>query len=65
MPVATIIAPTIQGLAIGQCAAHFIRKPPATMKELFEVMRQYARSDDDFKCRMAARNQIIQAAKIP
>ena len=62
---ATIIAATIEGLAIGQCTAHFIRKPPATMKELFEVMRQYARSDDDFKRQKAAHNQLRQVAKIP
>jgi DNA-binding GntR family transcriptional regulator len=46
---ATIIAAAIEGLAIRQCAAHFAREPLTTMKELFEVMRQYARSDDDFK----------------
>ena len=65
VPEATVIAATIEGLAIGQCAGHFAREPPATMKELFEVMRQYARLDDDFKRRKAARNQLRQAAKIP
>ena len=36
---ATIIAATIEGLAIGHCTAHFVRELPATVKELFEVMR--------------------------
>ena len=49
VPEATIIAATIEGLAIGQCAAKLSRKPPATVKELFEIMGHYARSDDDFK----------------
>ena len=62
---ATIIAATIEGLAIGQCATHFAREPLGTVKELFKVMRQYARSDDDFKHRKAAHNQLRQAAKIP
>ena len=62
---ATVIAVAIEGLEIGQCAAHFTREPPATMKELFKVTRQYARSDDDFKHRKAAHNQLRQATKIP
>lgn len=49
VPKATIIVATIEGLAIGQCTTHFTREPSATVKELFEVMRQYSRSDDDFK----------------
>ena len=49
MPKATVIATTIEGLAVGQCATKLSRKPPATVKELFEIMGQYARSDDDFK----------------
>ena len=61
---ATIIAAAIEGLAIGECAAHFTRELPATVKELFKVMRQYARSNDDFKRRKAARNQLKQASKI-
>lgn len=65
VPEATVIATAIEGLAIGQCAAHFAREPPSTMKELFEVMRQYPRSDDDFKHRKAARNQLRQTTKIP
>jgi hypothetical protein len=39
VPEATVIAMTTEGLAIGQCAAHFARELPSTMKELFEVMR--------------------------
>jgi hypothetical protein len=64
VPEATVIAVAIEGLAIGQCAVHFTREPLTTLKELFEVMRQYARSDDYFKCRKATRNQLRQAAKI-
>lgn len=65
VPEATVIAATIEGLAIGQCTTHFIWEPPVTVKELFEVMRQNARSYDDFKCQKAARNQLRQAAKTP
>jgi hypothetical protein len=39
VPEATVIAVAIEGLAIGQCAAHFAREPLTTVKELFEVMR--------------------------
>jgi hypothetical protein len=38
-----------EGLAIGQCVAHFTRNYPTSIRELFEVMRQYARSDYDLK----------------
>jgi len=65
LPEATIIAAAIEGLAISQCIAHFARELPTTMKELFKVMRQYARSDDDFKRWKAAHNQLREAAKIP
>jgi hypothetical protein len=51
-----MITAAIEGLAIGQCAAHFARNYPTSVKELFEVMRQYARSDDDLKKRKATRN---------
>jgi hypothetical protein len=53
---ANVIAVAIEVLAIGQCVAHFAREPPHTVKELFEVMSQYARSDDDFKRQKAVRN---------
>jgi hypothetical protein len=39
VPEATIIAAAIEGLAIGQCVAHFAREPLTIVKELFEVMR--------------------------
>ena len=48
-PEKTVIATAVEGLAIGQCAAHFARNYPTSVWELFEVMRQYARSDDDLK----------------
>ena len=41
-PKETIIAVVVEGLAIGQCVAHFARNYPTTVKELFEIMRQYA-----------------------
>ena len=44
-----VIAAAMEGLPIGQCAAHFARNYPTSIRELFEVMRQYARSDDDLK----------------
>ena len=47
----TVIAAAVEGLAIGQCAAHFARNYPTSVKELFDVMRQYTRSDDDLKKR--------------
>jgi len=49
VPEATIIVATTEGLAVGQCATKLSRKPPEMVKELFEIMGQYARSDDDFK----------------
>ena len=45
----TMIAAAIKRLAIGQCVVHFTRNYPTTVKDLFEIMRQYARSDDDLK----------------
>jgi 3-methyladenine DNA glycosylase Tag len=56
VPEATVIAVAIEGLAVGQYAAKLSRKPPTTVKELFEIMGQYAKSDDDFKRRKAARS---------
>jgi len=47
----TVIVVVVEGLAIGQCAAHFARNYPTSVRELFEVMRQYVRSDDDLKKR--------------
>jgi hypothetical protein len=46
---ATIIAAAIEGLAVGQCVAKISRKPPIIVKEMFKIMGQYAKSDDDFK----------------
>jgi len=34
-----VIAAAVEGLAIGQCAAHFAKNYPTTVKELFEIMR--------------------------
>ena len=47
----TVIVVVVEGLAIGQCVAHFTRNYPTSVRELFEVMRQYVRSDDDLKKR--------------
>jgi hypothetical protein len=44
-----VIATIVEGLSIGQCTAHFTRNYPTTVNELFEIMRQYARLDDDLK----------------
>ena len=38
-PEETIIAAAVEGLAIDQCAAHFARNYPTSIRELFEVMR--------------------------
>ena len=46
---AVVIAAAIEGLAMGDCAVHFARKPLAIVKELFEVMNRYARSEDDYR----------------
>jgi hypothetical protein len=65
-PEEIVIATAVEGLAIGQCVAHFARNYPTSVKELFEVMRQYARSDDDLKKRKAARiswRQVVKALK--
>ena len=52
-----MIAVAVEGLGIGQCAAHFARDYPIIVKELFEIMRQYARSDDDLK------KQLVEASR--
>ena len=65
VPKATVIATAIEGLAIGQCAAKLSRKPPAIVKELFEIMGQYAKSDDDFKRQKVACSQLGQTPKVP
>ena len=65
MPEEIVIAAVVEGLAIGQCAAHFARNYPTSVRELFEVMRQYARSDDDLKKQKATRNSWRQACKAP
>ena len=61
----TVIAAAVEGLAIGQCAAHFARNYPTSVRELFEVMRQYARSDDDLKKQKVATNSWRQEGKAP
>ena len=63
-PEEIVIATTVEGLAIGQCAAHFARNYPTTVKELFKIMRQYARSDDDLKKRNATHNLWRQAGPL-
>ena len=55
-PEEMVIAAAVEGLAIGQCAAHSARNYPTTIKELFEIIRQYARLDDDLKKRKETRN---------
>ena len=55
-PKQTVIAAAVEGLAIGQCAAHFARNYPTTVKDLFKIMRQYARLDDDLKKQKATCN---------
>ena len=64
-PEEMVIVATMEGLAIGQCAAHFARNYPTSVRELFEVMRQYERSDDDLKKRKATRNSWRHAGKAP
>ena len=59
------IAAAVEGLAIGQCATHFTRNYPTSVSELFEVMRQYARSDDDLKKRKMTQNSWRQADRVP
>jgi hypothetical protein len=65
VPEATVITAAIEGLARGQCASHLSREQPATVKELFEVMRKYARSEDDLKRRKAARSSLRQSSPKP
>ena len=48
-PEKKVITAAMEGLAIVQCLAHFARNYPTSVRELFKVMRQYARSDDDLK----------------
>jgi hypothetical protein len=56
VPEVVVIAAAIEGLAMGQCAAHLAQEPSATIKELFKVMNRYARSYDDYRRRKAAHN---------
>jgi hypothetical protein len=65
VPEETAIATAVEGLAIGQCAAHFARNYPTSVREPFEVMSQYTRSDDDLKKRKATQNSRRQAGKAP
>lgn len=60
---ATVIAAAIDGLAIGQCASFLSREPLSTVKELFEIMRRYARSDKDYKRRKEKRTSMRQVGK--
>ena len=39
-PEEIVIAAAVEGLAIGQCATHFARNYPTTIKELFKIIRQ-------------------------
>jgi hypothetical protein len=64
-PEETVIAAAMEGLAIGQCVAHFARNYPTSVRELFKVMRQYARLDDDLKKQKTTRNSWRQAGKAP
>jgi hypothetical protein len=64
-PEETVIAAAVEGLAIGQCATLFARNYPTSVKELFEVMRQYARLDDNLKKQKATRNLWWQAGRAP
>ena len=32
---------------MGQCASHFIREPPRTVLELYEVKQKFRKSDTD------------------
>ena len=60
----TVIAIAVDGLAIGQCVAHFARNYPTSVRELFKLMRQYARSDDNLKKRKATWNSWRQAGRV-
>jgi len=60
-----VIAAAVEGLAIGQCAAHFAKNYLTTIKELFEIMRQYARLDDDLKKKRATCNLWRQEGRAP
>ena len=61
----TVVAAALEGLAMGQCAAHFTRNYPTSVWELFEVMRQHARLDDDLKKQKVTRNSWRQKGKAP
>ena len=65
MPEEMVIAAAMEALAILWCAAHFSRNYPISIRELFEVMRQYTRSDDDLKKRKLTRNSWRQVGKSP
>lgn len=55
-----VIAAAIEGLAIGPCASQLTRQEPSTVRELFEEIRKFAKSEDDLHRRKAARNSYKQ-----
>lgn len=60
-----VIAVAMEGLATGQCTARFTREPPTTVSQLFEIMNQYTKSDDDCRRRKVGRYRQKQVAKTP
>ena len=63
IPKATVITAVVERLTIGKCATYFAREYPTTVKELFETMRRYTRSDEDYKRWKEARDSMRQAVK--
>lgn len=54
VPDEMIIAVAIEGLKLGPCAEKLTREVPVTVKELFDEMRKFARSEDDLQRRKAS-----------
>jgi hypothetical protein len=56
----TTINALIKGLTPGPTTSHLTRKKPKTVEELFRELEEYILSDDDYRRRVAERNEARQ-----
>ena len=53
-----VIIAAIKGFQVGQCASHLAREKPSTVAELYEVIKKYYKSDDDYRKRIEEENNF-------
>jgi hypothetical protein len=58
IPDEVVIIATIKGLRVGQCAYHLAREKLSTVAELYEVIQNYCKSDDDYRKRIEEENNF-------